>query len=362
MQKCPKCGHTNRLGVLFCEKCGTYLRGGSVPGSTKSLDDEEKRDLAPVLTQEPLKATSEAVRGTDMFPDSGSLRLEIEGSPEPITLGVGNREIVLGRRDPATGALPEVDLTPYAGYRMGVSRRHSHIRRADDGYLELFDLGSSNGTFLNGQRLEAHYPYRLHHGDKIGLGQIVLRVYFLKPGAADEKPAELAPMADIPTDIPQVVEPPKAEVVAPPAPAAPASAEPAASPPPAPAEPASAPPAAVPESGKAEEPAAAPPVAPPAAVEPPKPAEPATPESPAAPEPAKDEEPSTAKVEKPSAEAVVPPSSPPAPETPKAETTTTAEASPASDAPAAPPASPPASEEKAAEPEQTPDKKPSGDA
>jgi pSer/pThr/pTyr-binding forkhead associated (FHA) protein len=130
---------------------------------------------------------------TEIFPTGGTLRLEIEGSPEPIYLGLNHREIVLGRRDPATGALPDVDLTPFAGYRMGVSRRHSQIRHSEEGHLDVFDLGSSNGTFLNGRRLEAHYPYRLRDGDKLALGQIVIRVYFEK--SADE--AEAAPAAPV---------------------------------------------------------------------------------------------------------------------------------------------------------------------
>lgn len=224
MQKCPKCGHTNRLGVLFCEKCGTYLRSGSVPGSTKSLDQAEQQALAPILPQDPPTPASEPTRGTDIFPTGASLRLEIEGSPEPLVLTVSQRDIVLGRRDPATGALPEVDLTPFAGYRMGVSRRHSQIRPTEDGHLELFDLGSSNGTFLNGQRLEAHYPYRLHHGDKLGLGQIVIRVFFQEKtekkesveAAADTNPSPPAP----PLATPEV----KSEVA--PVPLSPANPEP----------------------------------------------------------------------------------------------------------------------------------------
>jgi pSer/pThr/pTyr-binding forkhead associated (FHA) protein len=44
--------------------------------------------------------------------------------------------------------------------------------------LELFDLGSSNGTFLNGVRLTAHKAYVIHDGDEIRFGQMALRVYF----------------------------------------------------------------------------------------------------------------------------------------------------------------------------------------
>ncbi len=202
MQKCPVCGRENRPGVIFCEKCGANLRSGAKPQETNSLGQGQQRDIESQLDQPISTPATTTVRGTDVFPKGGALRLEIEGSPEPIHLTFRNREVVLGRRDPATGALPDVDMTPFAGYRMGVSRRHSQIRYSEDGHLDVFDLGSSNGTFLNGERLEAHYPYRLHDGDRVGLGQIVIRIFFeggsktKQPEAAtqkaDEKAAETA--------------------------------------------------------------------------------------------------------------------------------------------------------------------------
>jgi pSer/pThr/pTyr-binding forkhead associated (FHA) protein len=85
--------------------------------------------------------------------------------------------MILGRRDPTTGATPEVDLTPYAGYRMGVSRKHASLR-LEDNQLNIWDLGSSNGTFINGMRLNPHRPYPIRDGDEIRLGQMVLRMFF----------------------------------------------------------------------------------------------------------------------------------------------------------------------------------------
>ena len=48
----------------------------------------------------------------------------------------------------------------------GVSRRHAEVRREGDGYV-LADLGSKNGTFLNGRRLAE--PTTLVSGDVITL-------------------------------------------------------------------------------------------------------------------------------------------------------------------------------------------------
>ena len=52
-----------------------------------------------------------------------------------------------------------------------VSRRHAHVRREDFRYV-LEDLGSTNGTWLNGSRLTA--PAQLRHGDQIQIADTLL--------------------------------------------------------------------------------------------------------------------------------------------------------------------------------------------
>lgn len=47
-----------------------------------------------------------------------------------------------------------------------VSRRHAELRRDDDGWV-LVDLGSTNGTLVNGKLARSH---RLHDGDRLTLG------------------------------------------------------------------------------------------------------------------------------------------------------------------------------------------------
>ena len=55
-----------------------------------------------------------------------------------------------------------------------ISRRHCQIERDDDtGRYLLRDLGSTNGTRVNGTRVEAVVP--LAEGDKIFLGSTVVR-------------------------------------------------------------------------------------------------------------------------------------------------------------------------------------------
>ncbi|MGQ9889006.1 MAG: FHA domain-containing protein [Aggregatilineales bacterium] len=211
LRVCPTCGHRNRPGTLLCENCGTNLTTGQQaavgtrdlreaeaadkpaadrPSSGKLLTDQldgdkpaadkqsENAPASPAASRlDSAEAQAICTAGTGVFEEHMMLRIEIEGGATPILLKPKALDIILGRRDPTTGATPDVDLTPYAGYRMGVSRKHASLKLAEN-QLNLWDLGSSNGTFLNGTRLSPHRPYPVRDGDEIRLGQMILRLFF----------------------------------------------------------------------------------------------------------------------------------------------------------------------------------------
>jgi pSer/pThr/pTyr-binding forkhead associated (FHA) protein len=162
---------------------------GDSPISTKSFGITQS-----LAGKGPDSTMSNAVNaaGSDVFPQGTVLRLEIDGA-EPILIKP-KIETVFGRRDPATGSMPDVDLTPFAGYRMGVSRKHALIRQNETGdKLELWDLGSSNGTFLNSTKLDPNKPYRLHDGDEVRFGQMMMRLYFQDMPSNGTADADKAP-------------------------------------------------------------------------------------------------------------------------------------------------------------------------
>ncbi len=188
LQVCPTCAHRNRPGVLLCENCGTNLLTGQQSGvGTRDLRAEPAAESAPdavkaaAAARAVLEENHDAVKtaGTGSFSKEMYLRIEIDGGPDPIIIKPKSEDMILGRRDPTTGATPEVDLTAYAGYRMGVSRRHASLALEND-QLNLWDLGSSNGTFINGTRLTPHQPNPLRDGDEVRLGQMVIHLFFQK--------------------------------------------------------------------------------------------------------------------------------------------------------------------------------------
>jgi len=102
---------------------------------------------------------------------AGAIRLEVASRGKIRTLDVAG-EMLIGRPDPASRRVPEVDLRTDDA----VSRRHARIFPADSGF-HIEDLDSANGTRLNGVWLEANAPAPLVPGDTIELGEeTVIRV------------------------------------------------------------------------------------------------------------------------------------------------------------------------------------------
>ncbi len=78
----------------------------------------------------------------------------------------------MGRADPVSNFFPDVDLSHYGALQHGVGRRHMRFFIKDNQvYIE--DLDSTNGTFLNRQRLPPKTPQPVRDGDEIALGTLV---------------------------------------------------------------------------------------------------------------------------------------------------------------------------------------------
>ncbi|MFJ4845096.1 FHA domain-containing protein [Streptomyces sp. NPDC088733] len=82
----------------------------------------------------------------------------------------------------------EIGRLPGSGIRLdgeGISRRHAAMNRAGS-HVVLADLGSTNGTFLNGDRLMAPRPLR--DGDLMRIGHVELRLSVASGGDREAPP------------------------------------------------------------------------------------------------------------------------------------------------------------------------------
>ena len=164
MKTCPYCGFSNREGILFCEDCGESLVSIASFTMTRNLDSA------------PDAITGKNNWGTARFQRGTSIVIHVRDNPEPIVLEPAE-ETVIGRADEASGNKPALDLTPYGAQEKGVSRIHAALRRGEE-TLTLVDLGSINGTHLNGQRLIPNQPRVLRDGDEVRLGMMICHIYF----------------------------------------------------------------------------------------------------------------------------------------------------------------------------------------
>jgi hypothetical protein len=154
-------------GELFCSNCGARL----VSNWTEQVPTAAFMDTARVRTAS-LKRQTDALGRVQ----AGQIALSLDDVPEAIILE-GRVEYILGRE--GTDQLtPDVDLNAFGAREKGVSRVHAALRRERQQVL-LIDLGSTNGTRINGRPLAAHQAAKVENGDEIRLGKLMLTINFI---------------------------------------------------------------------------------------------------------------------------------------------------------------------------------------
>ena len=132
---CPQCGSVNGAEANFCSVCGSPL----------ARTDHDHTEAHPAIhvgdDGQPMLV---ATRGSNV----GS-RFAVEGDVTTI-----------GRHPESTVFLDDVS----------VSRRHAEVRRVED-HFTLSDVGSLNGTYVNGHRVDTH---ELSEGDQLQVGKFRL--------------------------------------------------------------------------------------------------------------------------------------------------------------------------------------------
>lgn len=164
---CPNCGKPNQKHEVFCYSCGQLLeaiKGGNV---TKQLED------------------AGSLPSSEYFGPESVLALRIRGSSDVFEVRPqkSDHEMIIGRSSSGSAIMPDVDLNTKQAADLGVSRMHMAIHyEPDQNAVLVVDLGSANGTFINGQRVLPKEIRVLRHGDELRLGRLVLMVSFRHPG------------------------------------------------------------------------------------------------------------------------------------------------------------------------------------
>jgi len=115
----------------------------------------ERVDAVSSLDQRIIRRASEAP------PSKPGRYLEVEGAERSVVLPIGDEPIHIGRGHTSDLHLDE----------SSVSRRHAILLSRPSG-ARILDESSSNGTFVNGRRVQ---QAELRDGDVIVIGRVVLR-------------------------------------------------------------------------------------------------------------------------------------------------------------------------------------------
>lgn len=169
---CRNCSHQEIAGALFCSDCGARL----------NLDDQiepaSTQMVEAISTQDNLGSTRDfdetiPPEAVPIVEGTGQFAMQVLDIGETIPFE-GKDDFTLGRASEGQPLIPEIDLNAYNAYEQGVSRMHAVITVRGD-RVTITDLGSANGTWVNGDRVSPHTARVLNHGDLVTLGKFRLQ-------------------------------------------------------------------------------------------------------------------------------------------------------------------------------------------
>ena len=158
---CQNCKSQEPDGTIFCSECGAQLLQTNSAQTQKFTDTDELKDGPQYVNV--LSKPSDTWISLHLL-DSGHI---LSFSERP--------EFTLGRLSENQPIEPDVDLSPYKAFDNGVSRLHAVVKNTA-GSVILIDLGSSNGTYINGIRIMPNVEHPLRHGDIVALGKLKMQI------------------------------------------------------------------------------------------------------------------------------------------------------------------------------------------
>ncbi|MBV8611677.1 MAG: FHA domain-containing protein [Singulisphaera sp.] len=192
-ERCPDCGTPREgPGQIFCEICGHNFRTGA--SGVPTLDGPAAPASEPTAPREPDSSapppTAVAEEPTPMPPGQGLpvVRWDLIVEVDDSLYGTTNPDAPLDQPTQTFTLFADESLIGRSGTEVrvqipivndhGVSRRHALLVRRPDGGLVVRDLGSTNGTQVNGVDILPGADVPVEDGDRIAIGawtRIILR-------------------------------------------------------------------------------------------------------------------------------------------------------------------------------------------
>jgi len=160
---CAQCKHNEISGALFCSQCGADLSLST--GTTAKIKKSEIKKIAGISP----------VTAPDFPPpppgnEDINVAIQLVDTQEFVFIK-GDKNLTLGRSAEGQIVMPDIDLSPFDAYEAGVSRLHASLE-VKGKQITAKDLGSANGTRINGKITTAHEEHTIQNGDILTLGKL----------------------------------------------------------------------------------------------------------------------------------------------------------------------------------------------
>lgn len=199
---CPDCGTPRMGGARFCEVCRHDFQSNktgvaeaivAAQQPVKPADQNQQvpiqanqannpaptstseADKAPVVTQPSKSVVKESIVLSEKLnvvisvdrDKANASTVESDIKPDSVdrVFPLDLDENLVGRRSSGKGIYPEIEISD-----PGVSRRHLKFIKQADGSFAVLELGSANGTELNGITLEPGVQTAVKAGDEFAIG------------------------------------------------------------------------------------------------------------------------------------------------------------------------------------------------
>lgn len=156
---CPRCQFVNAKQSPVCIECGQLLTDDL--DATRPLNIPHVRQVIHTLV------------------------FQIGDDQLSISLKMAER-LILGRQSNHMTDRPDLDLNRFKAAEHGISRIHATLECNEAG-VYLMDLGSRNGTYVNGQALAAFSPCYLNHGDVLRFGKLTVTLALIRDENGDNR-------------------------------------------------------------------------------------------------------------------------------------------------------------------------------
>jgi len=146
---CTNCDSPRNEEDVFCENCGYDFLTGTAPAPEPVVSTGEASEpSAPSGTAPDLEAVVGCDREYfDLMAGDSDLGYP---DPEPAEVRIPlTGELLIGRYSQSRGVYPEIDSLATSG-DPAVSSRHAMLRLKANGLAIVVDVGSTNGTYLDG--------------------------------------------------------------------------------------------------------------------------------------------------------------------------------------------------------------------